>query len=260
MEKLTVIKVGGKIVEQPDSLLTLLNAFKQIEGKKILVHGGGRSATALATQMGVETTMINGRRVTDSQMLRIVTMVYAGQVNKSIVATMQALEMQALGMTGADADIIRSHKRPPTPQADFGWVGDVDRISPKPLQMLLESGIIPVIAPLTHDGHGNMLNTNADTMAQAVATGLAPYFDVELTYTFEKPGVMKTDTDLAEDVIPVITPQIFSELTENGTITGGMIPKRENAITALRQGVKLVTITQAENIHSPGSGTKITLE
>lgn len=260
MEKLTVIKVGGKIVEQHDSLLNLLNAFKQIEGKKILVHGGGRSATALATQMGVQTTMIDGRRVTDSQMLRIVTMVYAGQVNKSIVASLQALGIQALGMTGADADIIRSHKRKPTPQADFGWVGDVDNINAAPMQLLLNAGIVPVIAPLTHDGQGNLLNTNADTMAQAVAAGLAPHYDVELIYTFEKPGVMKADTDLADDVIPLITPQIFHELVDKGIISGGMIPKIENAVAALRQGVKQVTITQADNIHSSESGTKITLD
>ena len=260
MEKLTVIKVGGKIVEQTDSLLSLLDAFGQIKGKKILVHGGGRSATALAGQMGVETTMIDGRRVTDSQMLRIVTMVYAGQVNKSIVASLQALGIQALGMTGADADIIRSHKRPPTPQADFGWVGDVDHVNPGPMQMLLDAGITPVIAPLTHDGNGNLLNTNADTMAQAVATGMAPYYDVELIYTFEKPGVMKADTDRPEDVIPLITPRTFRELVDKNIISGGMIPKIENAVTALRQGVRQVTITQAENIHSPQSGTKITLD
>ena len=143
MEKLTIIKVGGKIVEQPESLLHLLTSFRQIQGKKILVHGGGRSATALAARMGVETTMIDGRRVTDHQMLQIVTMVYAGQVNKSIVASLQALEINALGLTGADADIIRSHKRPATPQADFGWVGDVDRVSAHPLLMLLDAGITP---------------------------------------------------------------------------------------------------------------------
>lgn len=259
MEKLTIIKVGGKIVEQPESLLRLLEAFRQIEGKKILVHGGGRSATALATQMGVETTMIDGRRVTDEAMLRIVTMVYAGQVNKTIVASLQALGINALGMTGADADIIRSHKRKPTAQADFGWVGDVDNISAQPLRMLLEAGITPVVAPLTHDGQGHMLNTNADTMAQAVATGMAPYYDVELVYTFEKPGVMKADTDNTDDVIGHITPEYFAELRADGTITGGMIPKIENAIEALRQGVSQVTITSAENLHNPDYGTKITL-
>lgn len=260
MEKLTVIKVGGKIVEQPDSLLRLLDSFRRIEGKKILVHGGGRSATALATQMGVETVMIDGRRVTDDQMLRIVTMVYAGQVNKSIVASLQALGMNALGMTGADADIIRSHRRKPTPQADFGWVGDVDHVSAEPLQMLLNAGITPVIAPLTHDGQGHMLNTNADTMAQAVATGLACCFDVELIYTFEKPGVMKADTDNPDDVIPRITPESFQALRADGTISGGMIPKIENAIEALCQGVSQVTITMADNLHSAASGTRITLD
>lgn len=259
MEKLTIIKVGGKIVEQPESLLHLLASFRQLEGKKILVHGGGRSATAMATQMGVKTTMIDGRRVTDEQMLRIVTMVYAGQVNKSIVASLQALGINALGLTGADADIIRSHKRRPTPQADFGWVGDVDRVSAQPLQMLLDAGITPVIAPLTHDGQGHMLNTNADTMAQAVATGLAPHFDVELIYTFEKPGVMKADTDNPDDVISHITPEKFRTLRDDGTVSGGMIPKIENAIEALRQGVGQVTITQADNLHKAGAGTRITL-
>lgn len=259
MEKLTIIKVGGKIVEQPESLLHLLTSFRQIQGKKILVHGGGRSATALAARMGVETTMIDGRRVTDHQMLQIVTMVYAGQVNKSIVASLQALEINALGLTGADADIIRSHKRPATPQADFGWVGDVDRVSAHPLLMLLDAGITPVIAPLTHDGQGHMLNTNADTMAQAVATGLAPHFDVELIYTFEKPGVMKADTDNPDDVISHITPDSFQALRSDGIVTGGMIPKIENAIEALRQGVRQVTITKADNLHKPSAGTRITL-
>ncbi|MCM1020751.1 MAG: acetylglutamate kinase [Muribaculum sp.] len=260
MEKLTIIKVGGKIVEQHESLLNLLASFKQIEGKKILVHGGGRSATALATQMGVETTMIDGRRVTDTQMLRIVTMVYAGEVNKTIVASLQALGINSIGLTGADADIILSHRRKPTAQADFGWVGDVDRVNPKPLHLLLGAGIVPVIAPLTHDGQGHMLNTNADTMAQAVATGMASLYNVDLIYTFEKPGVMKANSDSLDDVIPLITPQSFSNLRADGTISGGMIPKIENALEALRQGVRQVKITLADNIHNPSAGTRIKLQ
>ena len=172
---ITVIKVGGAVVEQPASLSTLLDQFVRLEGPKVLVHGGGRSATALAAQLGIESQMVGGRRITDAHMLRIVTMVYGGLVNKNIVAQLQARGVNALGLTGADLNLIRAHRRPVTPEGiDFGFVGDVDSADGPRLHQLLGSGIVPVIAPLTHDGQGNLLNTNADTMAMTVACCATP--------------------------------------------------------------------------------------
>jgi acetylglutamate kinase len=172
MQKLTVIKVGGKIVEEPETLSRLIDDFAQIDGPKILIHGGGRSATAMATRLGIETTMIDGRRVTDGEMLNVVTMVYGGLVNKQIVAALQGRGVNAIGLTGADLNIIRSHRRPATP-VDYGYVGDVDKVDAKALLSLINSGAVPVIAPLSHDGNGQMLNTNADTIASQVAQALA---------------------------------------------------------------------------------------
>ena len=247
-EKLTVLKVGGAVVEDPASLHQLIHNFATIEGPKVLVHGGGRSATQLATQLGIETRMVEGRRITDDDMLRVVTMVYAGLVNKNIVAQLQAAGVNALGLTGADMDIIRSHKRtvvlsPLTTHhsIDFGWVGDVDRADGKRLASLLREGITPVIAPLTHDGQGHLLNTNADTMAQTVACALSSYYQVTLHFAFEKRGVLSNPDD-SDSLIPHITPTLFSQLRADGTISGGMLPKLENAFEAIRHGVHQVEI------------------
>ena len=244
--KLTVIKVGGKIVEEENSLQKLLNDFAAIEGPKVLVHGGGRSATKIATQLGIESKMVNGRRITDADMLRVVTMVYGGLVNKNIVAGLQARGINAIGLTGADMNVILSDKRP-VKEIDYGFVGDVKQVEGERLANLIQSGIIPVMAPLTHDGKGNILNTNADTIAGETAKGLAPYFDVTLIYCFEKRGVLRDETD-DNSVIADINRQQFAELVEQGVIQGGMIPKLENALAAVDAGVKQVVITLANAI------------
>lgn len=254
-DKLTIIKVGGKIVEEKESLDSLLRDFAAIDGFKLLVHGGGRSATKVAAQLGIETLMIDGRRVTDDAMLDVVTMVYGGLVNKKVVARLQSLGIDALGMTGADMDIIHSHKRP-IKSVDYGWVGDVDRVNGEALSALLRSGVVPVIAPLTHDGEGHLLNTNADTMAGETAKGLAPFFDVSLVYCFEKPGVLRDEND-DESVIAEIDPVLFASLKEEGIVTGGMLPKLENAFNALDAGVGEVVITRASALDDLSLGTHI---
>lgn len=228
-------------MEDPASLQGLIREFAAMKGPKVLVHGGGRSATALATRLGIETQMVEGRRVTDDDMLRVVTMVYGGLVNKHIVAQLQAAGINALGLTGADMDVIRSRRRPLRDGIDYGWVGDVERADGERLASLLRQDIVPVIAPLTHDGEGHLLNTNADTMAQTVACALAPYFQVTLRFAFEKRGVMR-DPDNPESLIPHITAADFTRLRAQGIVSGGMLPKLENAFEAIRQGVSRVMI------------------
>lgn len=247
MEKVTIVKVGGAIVEDNEQLAQLLTDFAAIPGKKVLVHGGGRRATKVAAALGIESKMVNGRRITDAQMLEVVTMVYGGLVNKNLVAKLQAKGVNALGLTGADMDVIHSHKRPVKDGVDFGYVGDVERANGKMLQTLIQEGITPVMAPLTHDGNGNILNTNADTIASETAKALAPYYDVTLIYCFEKKGVLSNPDD-DNSVIPVITRSDFEKYQADGTIGGGMIPKIENALAAVDAGVKEVIITQATAI------------
>ena len=252
--KLTVIKVGGKIVEEAETLQALLNDFAAIEGHKVLVHGGGRSATKIAAQLDIETQMVNGRRITDADMLRVVTMVYGGLVNKNIVAGLQARGINAVGLTGADMNVILSDKRP-VKDIDYGFVGDVKQVDGERLASLIQSGIVPVMAPLTHDGKGNILNTNADTIAGETAKALATYFDVTLVYCFEKKGVLRDEAD-DNSVIPHINRQQFAELVEQGVVQGGMIPKLENAFQAIDAGVNEVIITAADAIDGC-QGTKI---
>jgi len=253
-ERLTLIKVGGKIVEEENSLKNLLKDFSKIEGHKVLVHGGGRSATKIAEQLGIETKMIKGRRITDEAMLKVVTMVYGGLVNKTIVAHLQALGIQALGLTGADLNFMLSEKRKVV-DIDYGFAGDVRKVNAGLLAQFIKEDIVPVLAPLTHDGQGGMLNTNADTIAGEAAKALAEYFDVTLIYCFEKKGVLLSETD-DESVIPVLNEALFKEYVDKGIIQGGMIPKLVNAFEAINAGVKEVIITQASEIHT-GSGTKI---
>lgn len=253
-EKLTVIKVGGKIVEEEATLGRLLNDFAGIEGHKVLVHGGGRSATKLAAQLGIESKMVNGRRVTDSETLKVVTMVYGGLVNKNIVAGLQARGVNALGLTGADMNVIRSVKRP-VKEVDYGFVGDVEKVDASLLSDLIYKGVVPVMAPLTHDGKGNMLNTNADTIAGETAKALATLFDVTLVFCFEKKGVLRDEND-DESVISLITPADFERYVADGTIQGGMIPKLENSFAAIEAGVAEVIITLASAINGTG-GTRI---
>ena len=249
-EKLTVIKVGGKIVEEEATLNQLLADFSAIEGYKVLVHGGGRSATKLAAQLGIESKMLNGRRITDAETLKVVTMVYGGLVNKNIVAGLQAKGVNAMGFTGADMNVIRSVKRP-VKEVDYGFVGDVEKVNAELLGSLIRQGVVPVMAPLTHDGQGSMLNTNADTIAGETAKALAELFDVTLVFCFEKKGVLSDEND-DDSVIPVITPELFQEYVEKGIIQGGMIPKLENSFSAIDAGVSQVVITLASAIHQEG--------
>lgn len=256
MKKLTVVKVGGKIVEEPQSLKQLLADFSKIEGYKVLVHGGGRSATAIAAKLGIESKMVNGRRITDDEMLKVVTMVYGGLVNKQIVAGLQALGVNALGLTGADMNYMRSEKRP-VKDVDYGFVGDVKEVNAGLLADLIAKDVVPVLAPLTHDNAGNLLNTNADTIAGEAAKALSKHFDVTLMYCFEKNGVLLDEND-DESVISDLTPQLFEKYVADGVINGGMIPKLENSFEALNAGVKQVVITSADLIHTE-NGTKISL-
>lgn len=254
-EKLTIVKVGGKIVEDEASLKTLLHQFFGIEGRKLLVHGGGRSATQMAARLGIETRMIEGRRVTDDEMLRVVTMVYGGLVNKHIVTMLQAEGLNAVGLTGADMDIVRSHRRP-AGAVDYGWVGDVERVDAAAVATLVDCGYCPVVAPLTHDGRGNLLNTNADTMAAEIAIAMSERFEVTLVFCFEMMGVL-ADPENADSVIPVITPELYVDLKERGIVGGGMIPKLDNAMACVGRGVSSVVITRADRISDRGSGTRI---
>ena len=252
---LTIVKVGGKIVEEAPTLAQLIADFSQIKGNKLLVHGGGRSATQMATRLGIETKMVDGRRITDADMLSVVTMVYGGLVNKNIVAGLQAEGVNALGLTGADMNVIHSHQRPPQP-IDFGYVGDVDAVDADRLATIINGGITPVMAPLTHDGKGHMLNTNADTIAAEVAKALTRHFDVTLMYCFEKAGVLRDEND-DDSVISHITHADFEQLVEQQVVQGGMIPKLQNALSAVDAGVTEVIITKASAIGSD-KGTKIT--
>lgn len=248
MEIVTVIKVGGAVVEDASSLQTFLAQFAAVEGHKVLVHGGGRSATAMAARLGIETKMLDGRRITDEAMLEVVTMVYGGLVNKNIVARMQATGVNAIGLTGADLDCIRSDKRPSVP-IDYGYAGDVRKVNGAALHTLLEAGFVPVMAPLTHNGKGQLLNTNADTIAAEVAKGLVPYYDVTLTFCFEKKGVLSNPAD-EDSVIPRINRTQYNALVADGTLSGGMLPKFHNAFAALDAGVTSVVITSAVNLNS----------
>jgi len=239
------------VVEDELQLSQLLRNFSAIEGRKVLVHGGGRKATKMAERLGIETKMVNGRRITDSDMLEVVTMVYGGLVNKNLVARLQANGVNALGLTGADANAIRSHKRPikmvDGSPVDYGFVGDVDNVANETLAHLIEAGITPVMAPLTHDGEGHILNTNADTIASETAKALAQQYDVTLIFSFEKKGVLSNPDD-DDSVIPVITRTLFEKYKADGTISGGMLPKIENALSAVDAGVSKVIITLATAI------------
>ena len=243
---LTIIKVGGAVVEDGARLDSLLDGFAAIEGRKLLVHGGGRRATAVASRLGIESKMVGGRRITDLPMLEVATMVYGGLVNKDIVARLQARGVDAIGLTGADGGVILSHKRP-VKDVDYGFVGDVDRVDGGRLSTLVEAGLAPVLAPLTHDGRGQMLNTNADTIAAETAKAMAGRYDVTLIFCFEKPGVL-ADPDNDDSLIPVITRADFERYAADGTVSGGMLPKLENAFAAIDAGVSRVNITLATAI------------
>jgi acetylglutamate kinase len=254
MDRLTIIKVGGKVVEDQQALDLMLDQFKRISGYKLLVHGGGTMATNLANQLGVETTMVEGRRITSSAMLDVVTMVYGGLVNKRIVAGLQARNCNALGMTGADMSLVRTRKRP-VQTIDYGFVGDVEEVNTRELRLLLNENVVPVIAPITHDGKGLLLNTNADTMAAELAADLAAFYNVFLFYCFEKRGVL-LDPENDSSVIYELDYLQFEDYKTQGIINSGMIPKLENAFRAKKRGVKEVLITNSESIAN-GRGTRI---
>ncbi len=247
-QNITVVKVGGAVVEDEERLSTLLDEFCKLEGHKVLVHGGGRSATTIAASLGIESKMVNGRRITDAAMLRVVTMVYGGLVNKNIVAKLQTRGENALGLTGADMDIIRSHKRP-VKDVDYGFVGDVEKVDGQKLFSLIESGVTPVMAPLTHDGKGTILNTNADTIASETAKALAEYANVTLVYAFEKNGVLANPDD-ENSVIHKVDSQSYEEMKANGVVAGGMIPKLDNAFAAISAGVVNVAITKETDLRA----------
>lgn len=255
-KSLTIVKVGGAVVEDEAQLRQLLTDFIAIKGAKILVHGGGRRATTIAGKLGIETKMVEGRRITDAEMLEVVTMVYGGLVNKHIVASLQAMGADAIGLTGADANVIQAHRRSLKNGIDYGFVGDVDKVESSKIAHFIDKNIVPVIAPLTHDGQGNMLNTNADTMASEMAKAMADHYDVTLLFAFEKPGVLANPDD-DTSVISSITRDDFVRLKADGTISGGMLPKIENALQAIDAGVRRVVITSAKAIDGQ-QGTIIT--
>ena len=254
MDRITIIKVGGKVVEDPQSLNLLLDQFSKISGNKILIHGGGTTATEIAEKLGVETKMVDGRRITNSAMLDVVTMVYGGLINKKIVAGLQARNCNALGLTGADLSLIRAKKRT-VADIDYGYVGDIEDVNSRELRLLLNENVIPVIAPLTHDGNGQLLNTNADTIASEIASELSRYFSVYLFFCFEKKGVM-LDQNNETSMIYELDYSLFEEYKVEGIINSGMIPKLENGFNAKKKGVKEVLITNAENI-ATGRGTRL---
>lgn len=247
MEKLTVIKVGGKVVEEQASLERLLDDFAGMEGRKLLVHGGGRSATRLATLLGIESRMVDGRRITDAETLKVVTMVYAGLVNKNVVAGLQKRGVNALGLCGADLASVVSDKRPLKNGIDYGFVGDVKKVNGAELAKLINGDVVPVMAPLSFSFTDGLLNTNADTMAGEIAKAMSGFFDTTLTFCFEKRGVLR-DEDDDDSVIESITPPLFEEYKQSGVIRGGMIPKLENAFAAINAGVKKVVICNAAEV------------
>ncbi len=252
-EYVTVIKIGGNIIDNEEALLLFLKSFAVTPGKKILIHGGGKLATKLAETLQVPQQMIDGRRITNAETLKIVTMVYAGYINKNIVAQLQALKVNAIGLCGADGNLVLAHQRTGAAH-DYGFVGDIDRINSNLLQQLLAADNTIVIAPITHNGKGQLLNTNADTMAQAIAQTLGHLYNVSLVYSFEKAGVLRNAEDDAT-IIPKINPATYEQLKKEGAIFAGMIPKLDNAFKALANGVSKVIIGNAQHLSQLIEGT-----
>lgn len=240
MKKITVIKIGGNIIDNPTELEQFLTDFSKIEGYKVLVHGGGKSATKMAESIGLVPQMIDGRRITDAAMLDVVVMIYAGQINKNIVAQLQSKNNNAIGFSGADGNLIQSTKRN-HPTIDYGFVGDVKQVNTKLLATLLENGIIPVFCAITHDKNGQLLNTNADTIASELAIALSEFFDVTLTYCFEKQGVL-SDSEDDSSVITEINEALYAKLKAEKVIHSGMIPKLDNCFNSLSKGVQTIKI------------------
>lgn len=264
MGKLYIIKIGGNIIDDEAKLTAFLQSFATIQAPKILVHGGGKLATKLAAQLGIEQQLIEGRRITDAETLKIVTMVYAGFINKNMVAQLQANGCNAIGLCGADGNLILAHKRPPLGDGgiDYGFVGDVDVVNTALLQSLIQQNINVVLAPITHNKEGLLLNTNADTIAQEIAQAMSTLYEVHLIYSFEKNGVL-LDTNDDNSVIKSINPSYYAELKNQQKIFAGMIPKLDNAFAALNKGVYRVAIGKAEQLKelvAQTAGTSITHE
>lgn len=255
MEKLSVIKIGGNIVDNPAALKQFLEDFSKLEGKKILVHGGGKIASEFSKKLGIEPKMHNGRRITDADSLDVVTMVYAGLISKNIVANLQALETNAIGLTGADLNIIQSVKRPVDP-IDFGFVGDVKKVNIDQLSLLIDGGTVPILNSITHNRQGILLNTNADTIAAEVAIAASEKYEVELIYCFEKNGVL-TNPDDDDSWIDELSYNYYQQLLEKKIITAGMMPKLENCYNALRKGVTQIKIIHAKNLNSGVEGQAV---
>ena len=255
MEKLIIVKVGGAVLEDPTTLNDFLNHFTAISEKKILVHGGGRAATQLSKQLGIESRLVEGRRITDAETIKVVTMVYGGLINKSTVASLQAKGCNAIGLTGVDMNLISSVKRP-VGKIDYGLVGDVTGVNTFAFNLLLQAGSVPVMAPITHDNKGQLLNTNADTIASSVAVALTDKYAVSLVFCFEKAGVLSDPAD-DESVIPILDFNMYQVLKDAGKIHSGMIPKLDNSYTALDKGVREVIITNAGTL-SISAGTHLT--
>lgn len=247
-ESLSIIKIGGNVVDSPEALKSFLNDLNKLEGRKLLVHGGGVMASKMAKELGIETKMIDGRRVTDADTLRTVTMVYAGWINKSIVSALQAIGCNAIGLSGADANTIPSVRRSPEP-IDFGYVGDPNpnKINDKFISQLVESGLTPVFCAITHDEKGALLNTNADTVANTLAAAMSKSYKTTLYYCFEKEGVLR-DIDNPESLIKTITKEEAETLKIEGVIAGGMKPKIDNSFKAIDGGVSEVVILHADNL------------
>jgi acetylglutamate kinase len=262
MDKLFLIKIGGNIVDDEEKLASFLKDFALLEEFKILVHGGGKLATKLAQQLNNPQQMVEGRRITDAETLKIVTMVYAGLINKNIVAQLQARGCNAIGLSGADGNAICAHKRIFSGTTDYGFAGDIDEVNKDFFCSLVTQNLSPIMAPITHDGKGQLLNTNADTIAQETAKALSSFFDVHLIYSFEKSGVLLNAED-ESSVIETMNKEKYNELKEKGLVFAGMIPKIDNAFAALQSGVKKVVIGKAENLQdliTGKSGTSIVNE
>lgn len=261
MKKLFIIKIGGNIIDDEKQLFSFLNDFASVSEGKILVHGGGKVATEMSNQLGIEAKMIDGRRITDEATLRVVQMVYGGLINKNIVAQLQSKNCNAIGLTGADGNIILAKKRP-VKDINYGFVGDVDKVNSEKVSAILNSGFSPVIAPLTHDGKGQILNTNADTMASAISIAMTKSYEVNLIYCFEKSGVLK-NVDDENSVIEKMNSADYEKYKSEGVISKGMIPKLDNAFDAIKQGVKSVIICHAKDlkaiISNKKAGTRLSL-
>ena len=239
-EKLSIIKIGGNIIEDDTSLNAFLKLFSNLEGKKILVHGGGKSATAMASKLGIESKMVNGRRITDKETLEVITMVYGGLVNKNMVAKLQALQIDAIGLTGADINSIKSNKRQVT-NIDYGFVGDVKEVASNSIDRLIKANFTPVFCAITHDGNGQLLNTNADTIASQVAIGMSKKYDTTIYYCFELNGVLRNIND-QNSVVKYLNINTYNKLLKDGNIADGMLPKLENCFDALKNGVSKVNM------------------